>query len=80
MKMKSLTWTEADIIIVGCTGNPGKLADCSRANAPGYMFAVIYMRLYYWHQEIRIADIGNIKHGATLSDTYAALKTVVGEV
>jgi arginase family enzyme len=35
--------------------------------------------MYYWHPEIRIADIGNIKHGATLGDTYAALKTVVGE-
>ena len=29
---------------------------------------------------LKLADIGNIKAGATLSDTYAALKTVVREL
>jgi formiminoglutamase len=37
-------------------------------------------RLHYWHTNILIADIGNIKIGATLQDTYAALKTVVAEL
>lgn len=33
-------------------------------------------RLHYWHTEIKIADIGNIKCGATLKDTYAAIAEV----
>ena len=36
--------------------------------------------LYHWHNEISIADAGNIKTGATLQDSYAALKTVVAEL
>jgi formiminoglutamase len=36
--------------------------------------------LHYWHTQITIADIGNIKIGATLQDTYAAAKTVVAEL
>ncbi len=37
-------------------------------------------QLYYWHKDITIADVGNIKCGATLADTYAAIKTVIGEL
>lgn len=36
--------------------------------------------LFYWHSEINIFDLGNIKKGATIADTYAALKTVVKEI
>jgi formiminoglutamase len=36
--------------------------------------------LHYWHTQITIADIGNIKIGASLQDTYAAVKTVVAEL
>lgn len=34
-------------------------------------------QLHYWHNEIKIADIGNVKTGATIGDSYAALKTVL---
>lgn len=37
-------------------------------------------QLHYWHKDITIADIGNIKCGATIADSYAAVKTVVGEL
>ncbi len=33
--------------------------------------------LHYWHTDIKVADLGNIKTGAALQDTYAAVKTVV---
>ncbi|KAA9039569.1 formimidoylglutamase [Ginsengibacter hankyongi] len=37
-------------------------------------------QLYSWHKDISVADVGNIKCGATLADTFAAVKTVVGEL
>ncbi|MHA4843238.1 formimidoylglutamase [Flavitalea antarctica] len=69
---------ETDIIIVGCPEYRGRQPGKYQASGPDNVRSHLYS-MYYWHPEIRIADIGNIKHGATLSDTYAALKTVVGE-
>lgn len=68
----------ADIILVGCGEQRGE-------NCPGYSAGPDVIRsrfyeLYYWHKDINIADAGNIKHGATLTDTYAALRTVVSEL
>src|ERR1035437_3385095 len=36
-------------------------------------------KLFYWHPDVALADIGNIKTGATVADSYAATKTVVTE-
>src|ERR1035437_661024 len=36
--------------------------------------------LYHRHSEVKVADVGNIKRGSTLEDTYAALKSVVSEL
>ncbi|HMZ47273.1 MAG TPA: arginase family protein, partial [Chitinophagaceae bacterium] len=35
---------------------------------------------YHWHKDVHLADLGNIKIGTTIQDTYAALKTVVREL
>jgi len=37
-------------------------------------------QLHYWHFDISIADIGNIKIGASLNDSYAAITTVLTEL
>lgn len=37
-------------------------------------------QLHYWHTDVKIADFGNIKTGASLNDSYAAIKTVVSEL
>jgi arginase family enzyme len=37
-------------------------------------------QLHYWHTDIAITDIGNIKTGADLADSYAALKIVLAEM
>ncbi len=37
-------------------------------------------RLHYWHTDVQIADIGTVKKGATLQDSYAAIKTVIAEM
>jgi arginase family enzyme len=70
--------SEADIVILGINefrGNgfrPGQnAADAIRRKLYG---------LYYWHKEISIADIGNIKNGIALNDTYAALTIVLKEL
>jgi formiminoglutamase len=39
-----------------------------------------FYQLYYWHKDIRIADIGNIKTGASINDSYAAIKMVLKEL
>lgn len=33
--------------------------------------------MYHWHNDIRVADLGNIKCGLSLKDSKAALKTVI---
>ena len=69
---------EAQIVFVGCGEQRGAalLHQSAAANAIRNEF----YNLYYWHQDIKLADIGNVKTGKSLSDTYAALKTVVHEL
>ena len=70
---------EADLVLVGCgeaRGNTGGQYDNAGPDAIRHQF----YSLYYWHHNVRIADVGNIRPGATLNDTYAALKTVVAEL
>lgn len=69
----------ADIIIVGASEErgygPGKkgpdAADAIRRE---------FFSLYYWHKEVKIADVGNLRPGIALTDTYAGLKTILAEM
>jgi len=72
---------EASLVIVGCDElrGGGALRDRNRAHAPDIIRSEFY-QLYYWHADIRLADVGNIRQGASLADTYAALKTVIREL
>ncbi|RYF88455.1 MAG: arginase, partial [Chitinophagaceae bacterium] len=70
--------TDTDMVIVGCPEYRGHEAGKKNISGPDAIRRELYA-MYYWHPEIRIADIGNIKSGAALSDTYAALKAVVSE-
>ena len=70
---------KADIVIVGCSdsrGAGGYKDDNDSVNAVRKEF----YNLFHWHKEVRLADAGNVKPGAGLQDTYAALRTVVGEL
>jgi len=69
--------TNADIVLVGC--NEWRGEGIYTANAANEVRAIFY-KLYHWHDSVTIVDIGNIKIGATLQDTYAAVKEVVKEV
>jgi len=68
-----------DLVLVGCGEQRG--LGMGRPFCKGTdQIRKIFYRSFYWHTEIRIADIGNIKPGASLSDTYAALNLVIREL
>lgn len=69
---------EADVILLSCDEWRGQ---GSKAR-PGIADSVRYRlyQLYHWHSEVRIADAGNLRCGAQLSDSYAALSLVAREV
>ena len=69
----------ADIVIVGCGEERGNNLVIETTAAPDIVREQLYL-LYYWHTDVQITDIGNIRAGAQLGDTYAALKTVVREL
>ncbi|MEO6539670.1 MAG: formimidoylglutamase [Ferruginibacter sp.] len=70
--------TDADIVLVGVNETRG-CGIFDTVNAADSIRKQLY-QLHYWHTDIRIADIGNIKTGATLSDSYAAIKTVLADL
>jgi arginase family enzyme len=74
---KGFDWHDADIVIVGCGENRG--AGGSYANSMDTVREELY-KMYLWHPGIKIADAGNIRQGATLADTRAALGAVLTEV
>jgi arginase family enzyme len=69
----------ADIVIIGvreCRGN----GTAEKENNAADMIRKQLYRLHYWHTDIKIADAGNMAIGATVNDSYAAIRTVVGEL
>jgi arginase family enzyme len=71
--------TEADVVIVGCNETRGSWQLFRELCAPDKVRTQFYSS-YYWHKDVKIADIGNIKNGASLKDSAAALKMVVKEL
>jgi formiminoglutamase len=70
---------EVQVVLVGCGEQRGSGLIHGHSEAPNVIRRHFYS-LYYWHQDIKIADIGNIKPGSLFTDSYAALKTVVHEL
>jgi len=69
----------ADIVLVGVNETRGSGAFDNTISAADAIRKQLY-QLHYWHTDVAIVDIGNIKTGATLSDSYAAVKTVLAEL
>lgn len=69
---------DADIILLGCNEQRGN-ALIHQSQAAAAIRSEFY-NLYHWHEDIRIADVGNVKTGKSLTDTYAALKIVLREL
>ncbi len=68
----------ADLVLVGCGEMRGKGGN-NNTDAPNAVRTAFY-NLFHWHKDVVVADIGNVKVGASLQDTYAALKTVTSEL
>ncbi len=69
----------ANVVLVGVTEYRGSGPNANEYDAANIIRNQFY-KLHYWHTDIIIADIGNIKIGDTLQDSYAAIKTVVEEL
>jgi arginase family enzyme len=67
-----------DIVIVGINEFRGSGTKVTQ-NAAHAVRSSFYS-LHYWHKEISIADLGNIKSGSSLTDSYAALGIVLKEL
>ena len=68
----------ANLVLVGC-------GECRGAGSRKISYAADEIRkefykLYHWHPDVQLVDAGNIKTGAALTDTYAALKMVLTEL
>lgn len=70
---------EADLVFIGCGEQRGNGLHMAYSAAPDAIRKQFYS-LFSWHPDIRLADIGNLRKGAELADTYAALKTVINEL
>ena len=71
--------SKADMVLIGageCRGGGYALNGHEAANA---VRAALYS-LYYWHTQVSIVDLGNVKLGHSIQDSYAALRTVISEL
>jgi formiminoglutamase len=69
---------QAQVVLVGCGEQRG--AALLHTSAAANTIRSEFYNLYYWHQDIKLADVGDVKIGKSLNDTYAALKMVVHEL
>jgi len=68
-----------DIAIIGVMDDRAAVSNEGCALGPDY-FREQFYQLNEGPYQTRIADLGNIKAGASISDTYVAVKTVVTEL
>jgi formiminoglutamase len=68
----------ADLVLVGC-GEFRGAGVFNHTNGPNAIRQAFYS-LFHWHKTVTVADVGNVKAGSSLADTYAALRTVITEL
>ena len=76
---KGFDWDDAEIVLVGCGEWRGADTEATYHNSADAVRRELY-KMYYWHQAVKIADAGNIREGAGVEDTRAALLTVLNEI
>jgi formiminoglutamase len=79
-KNGNVHWEDAHIVLIGINEHRG--AGIGAINHAQNTIAIrnAFYNLYQWHHHIKIADIGDIKLGKTVQDTYSALGTVIKEL
>ncbi len=70
---------KTDMAIVGVQEDRNAINNAGCALGPDYIREKLY-RLNEGNYNTKIVDLGNIRQGATITDTYIALKTVVNEL
>lgn len=70
---------DAALVIVGCGEQRGSGIIGPESRAADAVRKEFY-KLFFWHTDVRMADIGNIRAGASFADSYAALKMIVKEL
>ena len=68
----------AHLVLIGCGEQRGSglVTESSAADE----IRTAFYNLYYWHTDLKLADVGNIRMGKSLGDTYAALRMVIREL
>lgn len=69
---------EASLVIIGCGEYRGQGIKKSPDGA-NFIRRQLF-RLFHWHQDVRIADLGNVMVGEKIQDSYAALQSVVQDL
>lgn len=69
----------ADFVIVGFGETRGFMPSSPSNDGPNSIRKEFYS-LFHWHTDVQVADVGNVKPGATLQDSYAALRSVINEL
>jgi arginase family enzyme len=70
---------KTDIAIIGIQDDRNAVNNSGCALGPDYIREKLY-QLFEGGYKVKIADLGNIKQGASVTDTYFAVKTVVNEL
>jgi formiminoglutamase len=70
---------KTDIAIIGVQEDRNAINNAGCALGPDYVREKLY-QLNEGNYNTKIIDLGNIRQGATVTDTYIALKTVVSEL
>src|SRR5580658_4962117 len=70
---------KTDIAIFGVQEDRNAINNAGCALGPDYIREKLY-RLNEGNYNTKIIDLGNIRQGATITDTYIALKTVINEL
>jgi formiminoglutamase len=70
---------KTDIAIIGVQDDRNAVNNSGCALGPDYIREKLYL-LNEGSYNTKIVDLGNIRQGASVTDTYIALKTVVGEL
>lgn len=71
--------TLADVVLIGCADWTGASRERGYGKGPDIIREHLY-KMYHWHENVRFADLGNIRQGATPNDTRSALVTVLREL
>ena len=70
---------DTELVFIGCCEMRGASPAAGPNHAANQVRRELY-RLFHWHNDVRMADIGNVKTGARLQDSYAALSSIVKEL